>query len=164
MDAILCCMAITKDKGPSVEGLEEIDESECWRLLASQPVGRFAFILGHYPVVLPVNYVVVAKGIVFRTGSGVKLDALHRSNVSFEVDEINRVNETGWSVLVRGSAREMSLEHIDPELAKAIEAASPQPWAPGQRVHVVRLVPDSISGRRIHLPEPPSVLDSKGFL
>ena len=41
-------------------GLDEIDESECWRLLATQSVVRVAVIVGHYPLVFPVNHLVDA--------------------------------------------------------------------------------------------------------
>ena len=57
--------------------------AECWELLATQPVGRVAVIVGHYPVVFPVNYAVDDKTIVYRTGAGTKLHSVHRSNVTF---------------------------------------------------------------------------------
>jgi nitroimidazol reductase NimA-like FMN-containing flavoprotein (pyridoxamine 5'-phosphate oxidase superfamily) len=140
-------------------GLDQLDDAECWRLLASQPVGRFAFIVGHYPVILPVNFKVVARGIIFKTAPGAKLDAIHRSNVSLEADQIDPIRKVGWSVLVRGSAREISARHANPELVELIDLAAPQPWAPGRREHLVRIVVDSISGRRIRLPEPPPGTD-----
>ena len=154
----------TEDDELDPGGLEEIEEAECWRLLASQPVGRVALIVGHYPLVFPVNHAVVAHGVVFRTAPGTKLWATHRSNVSFQVDEIDMNNKTGWSVLVRGAAREISIDTTNPELVHAVEAAAPEPWAPGPREHLVRIVADSISGRRIRPAEPPSVTDLRGYL
>jgi nitroimidazol reductase NimA-like FMN-containing flavoprotein (pyridoxamine 5'-phosphate oxidase superfamily) len=47
-----------------VGGLDELSPAECWQLLASQPVGRVAVIVGHYPVVFPVNYTVDDKTIL----------------------------------------------------------------------------------------------------
>lgn len=129
-------------------GLEEIDELECWRLLGSQTVGRIAVIVGHYPLVFPVNYAVVAQGVVFRTAAGTKLWATHRSNISFEVDSIDMATQTGWSVLVRGSAREITVDR-NPELVTAVREAAPEPWAPGPHEYLVRVVADAISGRRI---------------
>ena len=129
---------------------QEIPEAECWRLLASQPVGRFAVIAGHYPVVFPVNHTVVSRGILFKTGAGTKLWATGRTNVSFEVDDIDATGHTGWSILVKGSAREVLAER-SPELAAAFQVEAPQPWAPGPRERLVRIVADSISGRRIRL-------------
>jgi nitroimidazol reductase NimA-like FMN-containing flavoprotein (pyridoxamine 5'-phosphate oxidase superfamily) len=139
-------------------GLDVIDERECWRLLASQAVGRVAVIVGHYPQVFPVNHIVDGHSILFRTGVGTKLWAIGRSNVTFEVDEIDPENRTGWSVMVRGSAREVDLSRdvgvvVGPESARA--AIGDLPWAPGDRDHVVRIIADAVSGRRIHVAEPP---------
>lgn len=129
--------------------LEEIDETECWRLLGTQPVGRVAIDVGHYPLVFPVNFSVVAHGVVFRTAPGAKLWAAHRSNVSFEVDHFDVSDRTGWSVLLRGSAREVTAETTNAELFEAVAASAPRPWAPGERAHIVRIVADSVTGRRI---------------
>jgi uncharacterized protein len=138
--------------------IEEIDESECWRLLETQPVGRVAVIVGHYPLVFPVNHAVDRRGIVFRTGAGTKLWAIHRSNVTFEVDDFDLGNQTGWSVMVKGSARELSVER-NPELVARAGQSGAVPWAPGQRESMVRIVPDAVSGRRIHPAGPPSTAD-----
>src|SRR5438105_4213651 len=91
-------------------GLDEIEESECWRLVATQAVGRVAVIEGRYPLVFPVNYAVEGRSLLFRTGTGTKLRATHRSNICFEVDEIDLIHRTGWSVMVRGAARELDSE------------------------------------------------------
>ncbi len=138
---------------------EEIEEGECWRLLASQPVGRVALIVGHYPVVFPVNHAVDRRGIVFRTGAGTKLWAIHRSNVTFEVDDFDMVNHTGWSVMVKGSARELAPE-VNRDLVASAESTGATPWAPGRRESVVRIVPDAVTGRRIRPSAPPSIPDS----
>jgi uncharacterized protein len=130
---------------------EEIEVDECWRLLASQPVGRVAVIVGHYPVVFPVNHGVDRRGLVFRTGAGTKLWAIHRSNVTFEVDDFDLATQAGWSVMVKGSAREITTES-NPELVAGAESSGAVPWAPGRRESVVRIVPDAVSGRRIRSP------------
>ena len=88
--------------------LDEIDVAECWRLLSTQPVGRVAVIVGQYPLVFPVNYTLDGMHIVFRTGVGTKLWAINRSNVTFEVDELDLAGRCGWSVMVRGAAHELS--------------------------------------------------------
>lgn len=129
--------------------LIDIGEAECWRLLGTQQIGRIGLFVGSYPVILPVNYSVAAHGIVFQTGTGQKLWASHRSNVCLEVDEIDPDSKTGWSVLVKGSVREITPGTATPELIEVVRAAAPVPWAPGPREHVMRIVTDSISGRRI---------------
>jgi uncharacterized protein len=139
-----------------VGSLDELDESECWRLLATQPIGRVAVIVGHYPLVFPVNYTLDGRNILFRTDVGTKLWAIHRSNVTFEVDEVDPVLRRGWSVMVRGSAREVDLTHdtgVSVDARPAKKVVQEGPWAPGERNHVVRIVPDGVSGRRIRPPE-----------
>jgi uncharacterized protein len=138
--------------------LEEIEEGECWRLLGTQPVGRVAVIVGHYPLVFPVNYAVDGHNIFFRTGAGTKLWAIHRSNVTFEADELDVVNHTGWSIMVRGAARELSVEH-NPDLVARAEFSGAVPWVSGKRDVIVRVVADAITGRRIGSPGAPAQSD-----
>ena len=44
-----------------------IDEDACWDLLALQPVGRIGMCRDDGPLILPVNYAVIDRAIVFRT-------------------------------------------------------------------------------------------------
>ena len=134
--------------------LDEIDREECLELLASQPVGRLAVSMpGRGPLVVPVNYVLDGDAIVFRSDLGSKLTAL-LGPASFEVDSIDPLHRTGWSVLVVGTAHQVSqweTGHLDVE-----------PWADGPKRHWVRLVPQEITGRRIVLS--PSERDDRGYL
>jgi nitroimidazol reductase NimA-like FMN-containing flavoprotein (pyridoxamine 5'-phosphate oxidase superfamily) len=126
--------------------LEDLPRDECLRLLRSQGIGRLAVATpGTSPLVVPVNYLVDGDEVVFRSGAGSKLRALRGAPVSFEVDEFDTLRRTGWSVLVRGSAYETThweIEHLPVE-----------PWAPGDKAHWIRIVPDAVSGRRITLPD-----------
>lgn len=153
----------SREQEPDPGGFDEIDESECWRLIATQPVGRVAVIVGHYPQVFPVNFAVVDRSIAFRTNAGTKLWATTRSNVTFQVDQLDVVHRAGWSVMVRGVARELSLDR-HPALTQSAENAAPEPWAPGSRDHLVRIVADSISGRRIRPADLPPATDIHGYL
>jgi nitroimidazol reductase NimA-like FMN-containing flavoprotein (pyridoxamine 5'-phosphate oxidase superfamily) len=142
---------VTVGSNPEPEPIEldPIEETDCWRLLSSRPVGRVAINVGDYPLVFPVNHAVVAHGVVFRTAPGSKLWSTRRSRVSFEVDDFDPISQTGWSVLVRGSAREITAENTNHELFDTVKAGAPRPWAPGPREHLVRVVADSITGRQI---------------
>ena len=151
------------DEGLDPGSLDDIDSGECWRLVESLPVGRLAVIVGHYPLVFPVNYAVDDQTIVFRSGRGTKLYAIDRSNVSFQVDEIDLVRRQGWSVLVGGVAHEFSVEH-DARGAARIQAGGAIPWAPGDRHQLVRIVPDHITGRRIRPGDLPPASDIRGYL
>jgi nitroimidazol reductase NimA-like FMN-containing flavoprotein (pyridoxamine 5'-phosphate oxidase superfamily) len=127
-------------------GLSVLDEVECMTLLAGVHVGRVAVTIGAVPAVFPVNFGVVDGAIVFRTGTGTKLDAATRNAVvAFEVDDLDPPYHEGWSVLVVGVADELT----DPALLERAEALPLAPWAPGTRDHLVRLQPEFISGRRI---------------
>jgi uncharacterized protein len=94
------------------------------------------------------------RGIVFRTGAGTKLWAIRRSNVTFEVDDFDIGDQTGWSVMVKGSVHELTAEHNRDLVARA-ESTGAVPWARGRRESIVRIVPDAVTGRRIQPTGPP---------
>jgi nitroimidazol reductase NimA-like FMN-containing flavoprotein (pyridoxamine 5'-phosphate oxidase superfamily) len=72
------------------EGLELLEEPQCWALLAGSTVGRIAVNVGPAPAVFPVNFAVDGRAIVFRTGTGTKLTAaLDHAFVSFQCDQID---------------------------------------------------------------------------
>jgi nitroimidazol reductase NimA-like FMN-containing flavoprotein (pyridoxamine 5'-phosphate oxidase superfamily) len=144
-------------------GLDELSPAECWDLLATQPVGRVAVIVGHYPLVFPVNYTVIDRTILYRTGVGTKLHAIHRSNVTFEVDAMDPVHHTGWSVMVKGVAQELSMAR-DRKTASRAELGGATPWAPGARDHLIRIIPDHVTGRRIRAGEVLPASDCHGYL
>lgn len=128
------------------DGFEILDEHECAQLLASGAVGRVAVGGPDGTAVLPVTYRVLDGDVMFFTGDGVKLAAAIAGQfVSFEVDEIDVANETGWSVLVSGRLCEIS----EPEAIARAQAEGVRPWAGRQRTHLVRLHPDLVSGRRL---------------
>ena len=126
------------------QGLEVIPPEECWQLLRDAPVGRVAFVEAGDPMVLPVNHAVVGHRIVFRTLRGSLLhEALMAASVAFQVDGVDPVQRTGWSVLVRGVA---DLAEDPDELAKL----GLQPWADTvDRDDWVQIRPDEVTGRRI---------------
>ena len=109
-------------------------------------------ISGQPPLIRPVNYVFDerSQSIVFRTADGPGLHQLLASRKgAFEVDRIDLQSRTGWSVLVRGVAEEIT----DPSELQRLERAPLDPWAPGERPHWVRIRAWTVSGRRILEPE-----------
>lgn len=139
--------------------LEVLPRSECLRLLGTQVIGRVAVAeYGGAPLVVPVNFLLDEERIHFRTDYGTKfrLMVLAEAPVSFEVDHIEPGKRAGWSVLVQGRASEV--EGWD------AQQPGPRSWAPGDKAHWVQLVPDSISGRRLHLPGLPDPLAGRGYL
>ena len=122
----------------------ELTERECLELLATQDVGRLGVVEGGYPLVFPVNYALDGDAIIVRTDAGTKLDAARMARVGFEVDHINRDMASGWSVLVKGAAVELYPASDAYRHARAVAAT---PWVPGDKGHVLRIAPVSITGR-----------------
>jgi nitroimidazol reductase NimA-like FMN-containing flavoprotein (pyridoxamine 5'-phosphate oxidase superfamily) len=144
-------------------GLDELSVDDCWRLLASQQVGRVAIIHGHYPLVFPVNFAVHERAILYRTGVGAKLQAVHRSNVTFQVDFVDPIRRSGWSVMVKGVAQLLG-EHRHPEASQRAAVGGATPWAPGEREHLIRIVADQVTGRRLRPAELAPATDPRGYL
>jgi nitroimidazol reductase NimA-like FMN-containing flavoprotein (pyridoxamine 5'-phosphate oxidase superfamily) len=129
-------------------GIEVISRMECVKLLAGEVVGRIGFVVAGRAEVLPVNYVLDGDAVVFRTAAGSKLAGGTRAPVVFEVDRIDSTTRSGWSVVIHGLAQEVtSFDRV--ELRERVAALPVDPWAPGAKPHLVRVVPDSITGRRV---------------
>jgi uncharacterized protein len=125
---------------------QELTKSECFELLAGEQLGRVAVVDDLGPVVFPVNFVLDRQMVVLRTDAGTKLDAaLRGSRVAFEVDGTDAAARTGWSVVVRGEAVEVT---GPAELAR-LRTRRLAPWAPGAKTHYVRILPARLTGRRI---------------
>ena len=144
-------------------GLRELTTKQCWSLLAAQDFGRLGVIAEHYPMIFPVNYAVDHEVIVVRTGPGTKLTAASHANVAFEVDHIDALTRTGWSVLVLGLAEEVTDRHR-PEVRERTRTADAQPWAPGARDHYLRIIPHRVSGRWIEPGDLPPAFEAAGYL
>jgi uncharacterized protein len=128
---------------------QELTDTECRRLLAERHLGRLAITDPDGPVVFPVNYALDEGAVVFRTDPGSKLDALAGgARVAFEVDAVDEGSRTGWSVVVRGRAAEVS----EPADLDRLRGLPLYPWAPGAKARYVRIRPVSVTGRRIAMP------------
>jgi len=124
---------------------ESLEPVECMRLLSSVRLGRVGFSGPTGPQVLPVNHTVVDGTIVFRTDLySAVADGTRGSTVAYEVDELDDRMQFGWSVLVVGHA-----DHVEDHTEMAdIFTHMGQPWAPGSRPLVARIVPSHVTGRR----------------
>lgn len=71
--------------------------------------------------------------------------------VAFEVDGVNNVHRTGWSVLIRGTAEPVT-DHSELERLRRLPLV---PRAPGAKPHYVRIRHDEVSGRRISVADLP---------
>ncbi len=128
-------------------GLTVLSLDECNQLLGSQDIGRIAFITAGEPLILPVNYRMHDGHIVFRTTTGEKLDAARNAaSVGFEIDDWNSEDQSGWSVIVSGTAQDVE----DPDEIAKLRQLGLRAWADVVvRNNWVRIIPNEISGRRI---------------
>ena len=136
---------------PSRSGrLAAIAEEECWQLLDTTTVGRLAFTTDSGIEILPLNFIVFERRIYCRTESGSAIAPLAegRDDVAFEVDYHDDMNQSGWSVLVKGSTAEAAA--LDAERAMA-STGRLGPWAPGNRSLVIVLSPRTLSGRKVSM-------------
>lgn len=127
--------------------LEWIQRDECLRLLAANEVGRIVVVEGGGPLIFPVNYALDGENIVFHTDDGTKLRRGPGRSACFEVDEIDRAGHTGWSVVAVGRLEEVT--ELDGPVYERVIKLPIEPWAPGPKDRVLRLIPSQITGRRI---------------
>jgi len=133
--------------GPPV--VTKLMPAECHRLIAAGGIGRIAFCTTSGPAVLPVNFAVVAGTIVIRTAEGSAVDGHADEQVAFEVDYLDEALSQGWSVLVRGRAHRVA---HPAELKIVRRDAAIWPWPGGDRDVYIRIIPDTITGRRVEGP------------
>jgi nitroimidazol reductase NimA-like FMN-containing flavoprotein (pyridoxamine 5'-phosphate oxidase superfamily) len=138
---------VTGDPGGK---LTELSEEECRRLLSENGVGRLGFVVGGAPVILPVNYAFDGERVVFRTDQGLKLRHAPLRRVAFEIDGFDEAAGTGWSVLVQGSAYEIT-RAVD-ERSEQLVGLPVTPFAAGDKAHWIEIIPHGITGRRLERP------------
>lgn len=124
-----------------------IDRPECLRLLQHESfVGRVAFAIDGVVHLRPVNYIADEDGVVFCTTRGTLLAAAASDTpVVFEVDASQPFHHSGWSVIVRGTAREIT-DQNDLEFLRRGPLKS---WAVSPREQWIRMDIAEISGVRI---------------
>lgn len=142
--------------------LEELDVKTCLSLLHESAVGRIAVVADEFPIVLPVNYLLVETSgvtwIAVRTRPGNIIDRAPMP-AAFEIDAVDPGREQGWSVLVRGN-----LQHVNPDAADFRTRFDPEPWIPADRDAWLVIEPFSISGRRLHAAESEWAFHPRSYL
>jgi CBS domain-containing protein/nitroimidazol reductase NimA-like FMN-containing flavoprotein (pyridoxamine 5'-phosphate oxidase superfamily) len=128
-------------------GLRVLGLDECLLRLRHASMGRLAFVRDGEPLMLPVNHGMDDLAVVFRTTWGSKLmRAQEQGPVAFEVDGIDEIRQTGWSVLVTGPA---TVVYESDDIAR-LEALGVRSWAGlSEDIHWVRILAEEISGREI---------------
>ncbi|MCV7099011.1 pyridoxamine 5'-phosphate oxidase family protein [Mycobacterium palustre] len=131
------------------DGVTILPQHECWDLLAGVTLGRLVTSVDGQPKIFPVNYVVQHRTVLFRTAAGTKLVSTAINNrVLFEADDHNVAE--GWSVIVEGRAHSL---RRDEEIEQA-ERAQLLPWTKSEKTHYVRVIPETVTGRRFRFGPP----------
>jgi hypothetical protein len=132
------------DEGTRPGHLYRLSRETCLELLASQQIGRLAYIArAGVPDIVPVNYVLAGESLLIRSAPGPKLQAAQRrERVAFEIDGIDEESHTAWSVVVSGLASVLSA-------SDAPMSHQPVPWAAGPRRHTLRIDLLHVDGRQL---------------
>jgi nitroimidazol reductase NimA-like FMN-containing flavoprotein (pyridoxamine 5'-phosphate oxidase superfamily) len=126
---------------------DEIGEEECRELLGSHSFGRLAIVTGGQPIIFPVNYRFADDCVVFMSNEGTKLSGADLARVAFEVDNVDPKSGDGWSVVVVGTANDIS-DALD-DRSEALRHLAVETAVPGKRTHWVEIVAQRITGRRL---------------
>ena len=123
-----------------------LTQKECWALVKQAALGRLAFVMDDWPLVMPVNYLVDGPDVVIRSDPGRKLTAARQQvQATLQVDSIDRLHRSGWSVLVFGIATAVD----DGEEVARLDGLGLRSWAASDRASWIRLLPVQITGRRL---------------
>lgn len=128
-------------------GLRVLDIERCWELTADQAVGRLAIIVGSRPHLVPINFVVRGREVLFVSVPGTKLgEVLDRPGApaQFEVDDFDEAGRAGWSVVVTGTLHPVMdlVEHT------RLDIQGRPIWLDGHRDRSwLKLVPTRVEGR-----------------
>ena len=133
--------------------LQALTEDESFALLREGHVGRLVYQDDLGPIAVPVNYAVAERAVVIRIEGGEKLAAVEQPRLAFEVDHIDDEQHSGWSVIVRGPAREVPLDQL-PELVRSMDGAAPMPWASGIHNTWLEISAEIVTGRRFGEHQP----------
>jgi hypothetical protein len=138
-------------------GIVDLGAAECRDLLATDTVGRLAFVTPKGPRIVPVNYVVTGDAVEFRTAAYSELAAYAPgTEVAFEIDHLDRERRRGWSVIALGPCERLDDEETA-DLRFRTPEQDPRPWAGGQRSLRLRVRWRELTGRRVggdHWPHP----------
>ena len=139
-------MTTAKESSAREHTLRTLIPDECFDLLEPGGIGRVGFSSVDGIMILPVNFAVSGKTVIFRTAPDSLLAVYANAQVSFQVDHFDETLREGWSVLLHGHAHVVT----DERDVRRLEARTRiEPWAAGARDVYVRITPTHITGRRL---------------
>ena len=89
--------------------IQELETSECLKILDSNFIGHLAYIFGKSPYVVPVTYFYDAEEnfILSYSAKGHKIEAMRKqASIALQVDDIQSI-QSWHSILVHGSFEEL---------------------------------------------------------
>jgi uncharacterized protein len=129
--------------------MRTLDRVECLEFLPTKKVGRLGYVTDDGPRIVPLNYTTTPDSIVVRTlAYGEVARSAVDQQVAFQIDDIDEFLQTGWSVLVVGTAKLVSVE----ELKQIMSVGGPEPWAGGPRTLFLRIPLTTVTGRQVLAP------------
>lgn len=132
--------------GPQSSPPAVLSEFECLMLLSRERIGRVALTVNALPAVLAVNYRVVEGTVMFYTGLGRRILAgLDEAVVAFEADQLDPDADTGWTVVVVGTAHHVT----ESGWVEAARRAGLRPRGDSDHAQLVCVRPEIITGRQI---------------
>ncbi|MDQ1607606.1 MAG: uncharacterized protein QOE16_338 [Microbacteriaceae bacterium] len=129
-------------------GVQSLSERDCWALLSEATLGRLAVTTDDGVDIFPVNYLVNNRSVLFRSAPGSKLLQLtEHPTVAFEVDD-TRHRRALWSVVVKGVAQRLGFDSdIEQSGILALQSLNPT-----EKSNYIRIIPQTITGRRFEVP------------
>ena len=133
----------------------ELSVAECRDLLATDSVGRVAFVTPSGPRIVPVNYVLAGDALELRTTAYSELATYAPgTEIAFEIDQLDSERRRGWSVVAHGTCERVEATHSG---SLHRDEPLPEPWVGGVRPLLLRLPWRELTGRRVggvHWPHP----------
>ncbi len=137
-----CQTLLAEDAAPE-DGFDEIPIEVCMRLLRDGAVGLLALPGSEAPDVRPVNFALRRRQLVMRTGRGRLFEgARQKEPASFVISESDRLEHSGWSVVVTG--RLSICDPTDSAIRSGVRS-----WARADKRDWILLSIECVSGRRI---------------
>lgn len=126
----------------------DLDPKLALGLLGHAEFGRVAFLADGGPTIRPLNHVVVDGRIIIHTphtSAFAKAVRDHaRLQVSYQADEIEPHSRLGWSVLVAGTATDVSDDRRSEQLGRQVQS-----WIDGPLDMVIAIDPQEVTGLRL---------------
>ncbi|GAA1676208.1 pyridoxamine 5'-phosphate oxidase family protein [Glycomyces endophyticus] len=126
----------------------ELDSKVAMGLLTHAEYGRVAFVSGGAPVIRPLNHVVFEGRIIVYTQHVSAFAEAVRAQpglaVAYQADEIEAHSHIGWSVLVDGTATDITGEPGAELLGKRVQS-----WIDRPLDAVIAIQPAAVTGLRM---------------